>query len=134
MSPAVKNGIMLAALVVVLAAAGFFYSRGKKETIYPSTGYETQWMCDKCSKHYELTPAQYKDWLDSKDKLRRDPNYPRNVIVFWCSDCSAFSVVRATVDKQTGQWSIPRDSAGNLVGEAKDAAAPAKDKPKEKGK
>lgn len=106
MSPAVKNGLMLVVLVGALALAGFFFNRSNKESVYPDDkSMATQWICAKCQKHYELTPAQYKEWIDSKDKVRRDPNYPGRLVVFWCNDCSAFTVVRATIDRKTMTWS-----------------------------
>ncbi|MBP7748302.1 MAG: hypothetical protein KA383_19475 [Phycisphaerae bacterium] len=113
MSPAVKNGILLAVLLVVLGGAAFFFTRKDKETSYPTTGYETTWMCEKCGKHFELSPAQYKDWVDSKDKMRRDSNYPPRLTVFWCDNCQAYSVVRAVVNKATGEWELTADSQGN---------------------
>ena len=127
MSSAVKNGLMLVVLVGALALAGVFFTRGNKERTYPDDkSMATQWICAKCQKHYELTPAQYKDWIDSKDKVRRDPNFPGRLVVFWCSDCSAFSVVRATIDRKTMNWS---PSVDPFTGEAQGAAG----KPTPKG-
>ncbi|GEM_PF-2245216 len=115
MSPTVKNVVMLVVIVGALVAAGFFFfTRGKKETTYPKTGFETQWICEKCGKHYELSPAQYKEWLDSPDRRRRDPNYPANLVVFWCDDCKTFSVVRARIDA-SGNWVITQDSEGRRI-------------------
>jgi hypothetical protein len=130
MSPAAKNGLMLGVLVVALALAGVFFTRSKKAGSYPTSGGETQWICEKCNKHYVLSPAQYKDWTDSKDKVRRDPNFPGKLVVFWCDDCQAFSVVRAAIDRKTMTWYPAHDSAGNpfkvtpeAKGEAKKPAA-----------
>jgi hypothetical protein len=114
MSPAVKNGLMLVVLVGALALAGFFFNRSNKESVYPDDkSMATQWICAKCQKHYGLTPAQYKEWIDSKDKVRRDPNFPGKLVVFWCDDCQAFSVVRAAIDRKTMTWYPAHDSAGN---------------------
>ncbi len=115
MSPAAKNGLMLGVLVLALVLAGFMFTRSKKERTYPTSGGETQWICEKCDKHYTLNPAQYKDWIDSKDKVRRDPNYPGKLIVFWCDDCQAFSVVRAVIDRKTMTWYPSHDSSGNPI-------------------
>jgi hypothetical protein len=113
MSASLKNGLMLAGVVVILVLCGFFYSRGRKETSYPKTGFETEWMCDKCGKHFLLSPAQVDEWSKSRDKVRRDPKAadPRQT-VFWCPDCKTFSVLRATVDDVTKIWYIERDSQG----------------------
>ena len=119
MSPAVKNVLLLGVVVVVLIGAAFMFRSRTKDRSYPDDPkLRTQWICEKCSKHFELTPAVSHDWETSKDKIRRDPNYPASVIVFWCPDCSTFSVVRARVNKGTGEWTFTRDSLGNPVGGA----------------
>ncbi len=111
MSPALKNGLLLAALVLILILAGWFFTRGDKEATLPKTGYETEWMCDKCGKQFSLSPAQFDEWFKSPDKIRRDPNMGKQ-IVFWCPDCQAFSVVRAEIDPKTKKWYITLDSQG----------------------
>lgn len=102
--------------VVLLALAGFLTFRRPQESAYPADGPKTHWMCDRCFEQIELTPAQYKEWIDSPDKLRHDPNYASNAVVFWCPKCKLYTVVRATVDKATGTWFIMRDAQGNYVG------------------
>jgi hypothetical protein len=120
MSPAAKNGLMLVVVLAVLGGAGLLYStRSSKEHTYPTTGSETQWICSKCQKHYPLSPAQWKDWMDSKDRVRRDPNFPGKLVVFWCDDCKEFSVVRARVDRKTLEWFASTDPAGNPIGDQK---------------
>jgi hypothetical protein len=112
MSPAVKNGVLLAVLIVAVGAAGLMFSRSNKANQYPTDGPKTRWMCDTCGKQITLNPAEYKDWYDSKDKRRRDPNFgPESV--FWCDQCKKFSVVRAFV--QGGKWVFSVDSQGNPV-------------------
>jgi hypothetical protein len=114
MSPVAKNGVMLVVLVGALAAAGLFFTRSKKDRVYPDDpSLSTKWICTKCDKHIELTPAEYKEWIDSKDKIRRDPNYAgARVIVFWCPDCAEFSVVRAVIDRKDMTWYPQTDVAG----------------------
>ncbi len=134
MSPAAKNGVMLVVLVGALAAAGLFFTRAKKDRVYPEDkSLATQWICTKCEKHYDLTPATYKEWMDSKDKIRRDPNYPGRLVVFWCNDCQAFTVVRAVIDRKTMTWYPQTDAEGNITpakgGEAKPAPAKGAKKP-----
>ncbi|MBU0638312.1 MAG: hypothetical protein KKB50_05560 [Planctomycetes bacterium] len=110
-----KNGLLLVMLIVVVGVAGWFFTRAKKGTALPTKGFETHWMCEKCHRDFKLTPAEYQEWLDSKDKLRRDPNFPARVVVFWCPDCKAYSVVRAQLDPTTDKLVIERDSSGNFV-------------------
>jgi hypothetical protein len=133
MSPAAKNGVMLAVLLGALALAGLFFTRSGKERKYPSQGGETQWICTKCDKHITLSPAEWKDWLESKDKVRRDPNYPGRLIVFWCPDCQEFSVVRAVIDRKTMTWYPSTDAAGNPIPAQGERKAASK-KPAKSGK
>jgi hypothetical protein len=114
MSAPVKNGLLLVALVAIVGAAGFFFSRGDKEKSYPADGPKTLWMCDKCNHEFLLSPAEYKDWYDSQDKRRRDPNYPGGTTVFFCPDCQKFSVVRA-MRSPSGKIYITKDSEGKSV-------------------
>jgi hypothetical protein len=130
---------MLGVLGLALVLAGFLFTRQKKERTYPTTGGETQWICCKCDKHFMLSPAQWKDWVDSKDKVRRDPNYPGKLIVFWCPDCQEFTVVRAQIDRKTMTWFPSCDPAGNAwrpkaesKGESKKPAAKEPAKPPSK--
>jgi hypothetical protein len=113
MSPAAKNGVMLVVLVGALALAGVFFTRSRRESVYPTTGGETHWICTKCQKHITLSPAEWKDWLESKDKVRHDPNYPGRLVVFWCPDCKDYTVVRAVIDPKTGTWYPSTDTSGN---------------------
>lgn len=116
MSPAAKNGLMLAVLVLALVGAAFFFKRSGTERTYPDDPtLATQWICVKCEKHFSLTPATYKAWLDSKDKVRRDPNFSGRIVVFWCDDCREFQVVRAGVERTTGKWYPTSDAAGNPI-------------------
>jgi hypothetical protein len=118
MSSAMKNGLMLVGLVAVLGLAAWFFSRGRKETTYPDDpSTNTEWMCGKCGKRVALSAAQVDDWMHSKDKVARGPNV--TTIMFLCSDCKDFTVVRARVDPNTREWYIP----GGL-GDKRGAKAP----------
>jgi hypothetical protein len=130
MSSAAKNGILLVVLVAAVASAGVFFTRSRKGTTYPTTGGETQWICTKCEKHITLSPAEWKDWLDSKDKVRRDPNYPGRLVVFWCPDCKDFTVVRAVIDRKTMTWYPSTDTSGNPISAEGAAKKPAAKSPK----
>ena len=119
MSPVLKNGLMLVVLVAILGLAGWFFTKGRKDTTYPNDPSTiTAWMCEKCGKHIELTAAKYKDWTDSKDKSQ----VTNGKLSFLCPDCKEFTVKRAWVDQQTGEWSVP--------GMAAKAGAPAPKAPK----
>ena len=133
MSPAAKNGAMLVVLVGALVAAGFFFTRSKKDRVYPDDkSLATQWICTKCDKHFELTPAVYNEWRESKDKIRRDPNFTGRLMVFWCPDCSAFTVVRAVIDRKTMTWYPQTDVEGNPTPSKESGAQPAPKAPAKK--
>jgi hypothetical protein len=124
MSPAIKNGLLLVVLVAILGLAGWFFTKGRKESIYPDDpNTVTEWMCGKCAKHYPLTAAKYKGWLESKDKVSREPGV--TAVTFWCEDCKEFKVVRARVDQETREWYIPGG-----VGDKRAAAPKAPPDPK----
>jgi hypothetical protein len=115
MSPAVKNVLLLVALLAILGATGFLFTRGNKESLLPDDPKQaSQWMCDTCKEHVSLTPAKFDEWSKSADKVRRDPNYPGRPIVFLCPKCSKFTVVRADVEED-GTWTIAVDSKGKPV-------------------
>ncbi len=128
MSPAVKNGILLGALVIIVIAAGFFFTRAKKEGDFPTDTGLTHWICEKCRNHIELSPAKYQDWFKDPARRRTDPNFTTKMPVFWCESCQAFTVVRADKDRKTGEWINRLDSSGRPV----QTASPPKDAEKEK--
>ena len=129
MSPAVKNILMLVVLLGALVGAGFFFTHSKKERTYPDDpSLATQWICTKCSNLVSLTPARYKEWASSKDKIRRDPNYPGRLFVFWCDKCNDFTLVRAGKDSKSGEWYPTTDTTGN-PNEPPSKAAPEPKKP-----
>ena len=115
MSPAVKNGGLLAALVVIVVAAGIFFTRGKKEGELPTDTGITHWICEKCKKHTELSPAKYQEWFGDAAHRRSDPNFTTKMPVFWCESCQTFTVVRADKDRKTGEWINRLDSSGRPV-------------------
>ena len=131
MSPTLRNGLLLVLLIAILGAAGWLFTRGKKETVLPKTGWETHWMCEKCHRHFDLSPQQSREWMESKDKIRRDPNFPASLIVFWCPDCKAYSVVRAQIDPANDEWIIQRDSSGNFIAPPSSKAPAAKESEKQ---
>ncbi len=110
MSPAVKNVLLLVAVVVVLGVAWFLFSRSAKESAYPTGSGYTEWMCDTCKKHVKLSAAELQDWMF--DRKKREVGRPDQQVVFWCSDCQKFSVVSAEVDPTTGEWYFTTDSKG----------------------
>lgn len=115
MSPAAKNGLLLAIVVVVLGGAWFLYSKRAKPDDVSDPNTITHWMCEKCGKHIDLTYKQYDEWRNSPDKIRRDPKYSVRQIVFLCPDCKTFTVDGATVDPATGKWTIPVNAEGKLI-------------------
>lgn len=110
MSPAVKNVLMLVAVVAVLAVAGFLFTRGSKDSALPTDAGFTEWMCDTCKKHYNLSAAELDKWM--YDAKKREMGRQDQNVVFWCSDCQKFSVVSAEVDPTTGEWYFTTDSKG----------------------
>jgi LPXTG-motif cell wall-anchored protein len=113
MSPALKNGLMLVGLVAILGLAAWFFTKGRKETTYPNDpNTTTAWMCEKCGKHIELTASKYKDWADSKDKSE----FKNGRQSFLCPDCKEFTVKRAWIDQETGEWSVPGAAAKAKAG------------------
>jgi hypothetical protein len=115
MSPALKNGLLLALVVVVLGGGWFVYSKRTKPDDTSDPGTVTHWMCDKCGKHIDLTFKLYDEWRNSTDKIRRDPKYKGRQVVFLCPDCKTYTVVGANVDPATSKWSIAIDSEGKPV-------------------
>ena len=110
-----KNGIMLAILIVALVGAGWFFTRGSKKDVLDDPNTITHWMCEKCSKHIDLTFQQYDEWRNSPDKIRRDPKFKGRQIVFMCPDCKTYTVVGAEVDPVTKKWSMAVNSEGQII-------------------
>ena len=108
MSPAVRNGVLMGVVVVVIVIAGYRFSRGAKESALPrDTGF-TNWMCDTCGDRVRLSIAELDEWMF--DTKKREVGRPD--VVFWCSKCQKFSVVSADVDPTTGEWYFTVDSKG----------------------
>lgn len=110
MSPAVKNILLLGAVVVVLVFAGYRFSRGAKESALPRDAGFTDWMCDTCKDHVKLSIAELDEWMYNAKK--REMGRADQVVVFWCSKCQKFSVVSADIDPTTGEWYFTTDSKG----------------------
>ncbi len=113
MSPALKNGLLLAAVVLLFGGAVWFFRRGDPEARYsddPAT--RTHWMCERCGKQIELTDKQRDEWTRSPDRVRRDPTKGGKQAVFWCDTCKAFSVVRAARCPIHNIWFVSYDSDG----------------------
>jgi hypothetical protein len=97
MSPAVKNVIMLVVLVGVVILAGWFFVKGDPESELSDDmdTSRTDWVCTKCGNHIQLTAADVKDWTESPEKCKKDPD--TRMYLFWCDQCTDHTVVR-------GQW------------------------------
>jgi hypothetical protein len=116
MSPALKNGILIAIVAVILIAAGFTYKKKSADTGYSDDpNLATHWMCDETGEQFSLTPAKYQEWFTAPDRLRNDPNYPQGLLVFKNEKTGRYTIVRAEIDPVTKEWYIKTNSKGEPV-------------------
>ncbi|MBK9118104.1 MAG: hypothetical protein IPM18_00635 [Phycisphaerales bacterium] len=124
MNPALKNGILIVVLLLVVGLAFYFYSRNTGEEALPTSDeYATHWMDEETEERFSLSPAELRKWQTTPGKLRApDDSAGGGVMamgptqmVFKNDSTGKYSIVRATIHGPTGKWYIERDSRGRDV-------------------
>ncbi len=114
MSPAVRNGLLLLVLVVVIGLAGFFLYRGGAGSSAPSSvESQTHWIDVKTGKVWHLSAREREAWDKEPNKRRRDPKYDVHQIVYFNSETNAYTICGAEKDAVTGEWYALSDPEGN---------------------
>jgi LPXTG-motif cell wall-anchored protein len=115
MAPGSRNTVLLIAAVGILVAAGWLFFRKRAEAGYPNDpGSRTHWICTRCAKHVELTARELEEWRDSTDKVRRDPERGKQ-IVLRCPDCGEFTLIRGVYCSRHDLWFAELDEQGELA-------------------
>jgi hypothetical protein len=114
MSRSLKNILLGTVVLILLGLAGFQYLRHRAAGAYPDDPTETStWLCAQCGRQIALTPRRLQEWIESPDKIWRDPNAPAKQLVFWCDTCKAYTVCGAEQCPRHQTWYLPFGPTGD---------------------